>query len=74
MSVRGFEMALVCQKVVSQLKGDFAAVSQLQNEENYAANGTRVPKIGFAAVKHPSKWRLGCEIPVQLCALAFKQP
>ena len=59
-------------KVISKLKGDFAAISQLRNEGNCAANGTRVPKIGFAAVKHPSKWRLGCEIPVQLCALAFK--
>ena len=27
MSVRGFEMALMCQKLVSQLKGDFTAVS-----------------------------------------------
>ncbi|WKA02032.1 hypothetical protein VitviT2T_020273 [Vitis vinifera] len=61
-------------KVISQLKGDFTGVSQLQNEGNCAANGTRVPKSGFAAAKHPSKWRLGCEIPVQLCALIFKRP
>ena len=59
---------------ISQLKSDFAAVSQLQNEGNYAANGTRVPKSGFAAAKHPSKWRLGCEILAQLCALVFKRP
>ena len=25
-------------------------------------NGTRVPRGGFVAVKHPSKWRLGCEM------------
>nr|CAN62903.1 hypothetical protein VITISV_036728 [Vitis vinifera] len=25
-------------------------------------SGARVPKGGFAAVKHPSKWRLGCEM------------
>ena len=59
---------------ISKLKSDFAGVSQLQNEGNCAANGTRVPKSGFAAAKHPSKWRLGCEIPVQLCALVFKRP
>ena len=74
MSVRGFEMALMCQKVVSRLKGDFTAVSQLLNEGNYAANGTRVPKSGFVAAKHPFKWRLGCEILAQLCALVFKRP
>ncbi|WJZ90861.1 hypothetical protein VitviT2T_009978 [Vitis vinifera] len=59
---------------ISKLKSDFAGVSQLQNEGNCAANGTRVPKSGFAAAKHPFKWRLGCEIPVQLCALVFKRP
>nr|CAN63762.1 hypothetical protein VITISV_005216 [Vitis vinifera] len=32
---------------ISKLKSDFAGVSQLQNEGNYAANGTRVPKIGL---------------------------
>ncbi|WKA06945.1 hypothetical protein VitviT2T_024820 [Vitis vinifera] len=74
MSVRGCKMALMCQKVVSQLKGDFVAVSQLRNEGNYAANGTHVPKIGFAAAKHPSKWCFGCEILAQLCALVFKRP
>ena len=37
-------------------------------------NGTRVLKSGFAAAKHPSKWRLGCEIPAQLCTLVFKPP
>ena len=32
---------------ISKLKSDFTGVSQLQNEGNYAANGTRVPKIGL---------------------------
>ena len=27
-------------------------------------NGTRVPKVGFAAAKYPSKWCLGCEIGI----------
>ena len=59
---------------ISKLKSDFAGVSQLQNEENCAAKWHSCAKSGFAAAKHPSKWRLGCKIPVQLCALAFKQP
>ena len=25
-------------------------------------NGTRVPKGGFVAAKHPAKWGFGCEI------------
>ena len=61
-------------KVISQLKGDFTGVSQLQNEGNCAAKWHSCAKSGFAAAKHPSKWRLGCEIPVQLCALVFKWP
>ena len=61
-------------KVISQLKGYFTGVSQLQNEGNCAANGTRVPKSGFAAALYPSKWCLGCEILAQLCALVFKRP
>ena len=56
MSVRGFEMALVCQKVVSQLKGDFAAVSQLQNEGNCAAKWHSCAK----------KWFRSCETPFQM--------
>ena len=24
-------------------------------------NGTRVPKVGFAAAKYPAKWSFGCE-------------
>ncbi|WKA06895.1 hypothetical protein VitviT2T_024773 [Vitis vinifera] len=61
-------------KVISKLKGDFAAVSQLRNEENCAAKWHSCAKSGFAAAKHPSKWRLGCEILAQLCALVFKRP
>ena len=59
---------------ISQLKSDFAVVSQLRNEGNYAAKWHSCAKSGFAAAKHPSKWRLGCEIPAQLCALVFKRP
>nr|CAN71006.1 hypothetical protein VITISV_010108 [Vitis vinifera] len=59
---------------ISKLKSDFTGVSQLQNEENCAAKWHSCAKSGFAAAKHPSKWRLGCEIPVQLCTLAFKRP
>ena len=61
-------------KVISQLKGDFAVVSQLQNEGNCAAKWHSCAKSGFAAAKHPSKWRLGYEILAQLCALVFKRP
>ena len=56
MSVRGFEMALMCQKVVSQLKGDFAAISQLRNEGNYAAKWHSCAK----------KWFRSCETPFQM--------
>ena len=40
---------------------DFATISQLRNECTGLQNGTRVPKGGFAVVKHPSKWHFGCE-------------
>ena len=41
---------------------DFATISQLWNECTRLQNGTRVPKGGFTAVKHPCKWRLGCKM------------
>ena len=53
MSVQGFEMALMCQKVVSQLKGDFAAVSQLRNEENCAAKWHSCAKGVFRSCETP---------------------
>ena len=55
-------------KVISQ------PILQLQNECTGLRSGTRVPKGDFTAAKHPSKWRLVCEIPAQLCALIFKWP
>ena len=77
MSVRGFQMALMCQKVVSQQQNtlrngalvaklevftlcDFAAISQLRNEGHCAAKWHSCAKIGFAAAKHPAKWRISC--------------
>nr|CAN72228.1 hypothetical protein VITISV_013433 [Vitis vinifera] len=42
--------------------GDFTTISQLRKECTGLRNGTRVPRGGFVAVKHPSKWRLGCEM------------
>nr|CAN71991.1 hypothetical protein VITISV_012314 [Vitis vinifera] len=36
-------------------------------------NGTRVPKGGFAAVKHPSKWRLDYEME-DLQGMEVSQP
>ena len=42
--------------------GDFATISQLQNECTGLPNGTHVPKGGFAVVKHPSKRRLDYEM------------
>ena len=72
---------------ISKLGDDFTAkwhfrrpfrslkvISRLRNECMGLPNGTRVTKSGFAAAKHPSKWRLGCEIPTQLCTLFFKRP
>ena len=66
---------------ISQLKGDFAAEKyfcslfrSFEMRGTVLQNGTRVPKSGFAAAKHPSKWCLGCEILAQLCALVFKRP
>ena len=38
-------------------------------------SGTRVPKGGFAAAKHPSKWGRGCEVkkfPLWLCAVRLQ--
>ena len=65
-------------KVISQRRNIFAAhfvaISQLEMRGTVLQNGTRVPKSGFTAAKHPSKWRLGCEIPAQLCTLVFKRP
>ena len=58
MSVRGFQMALMCQKVVSQLKGDFAAVSQLRNEGNCAAKWHSCAK----------SWFRSCETPFQMAS------
>nr|CAN78630.1 hypothetical protein VITISV_042850 [Vitis vinifera] len=40
---------------------DFATISQLRNECTGLQNGTRVPKGGFAAAKHLSKWLIDCE-------------
>ena len=41
-------------------------ISQLQNEGTVLRNGTRVPKGGFAAAKHPAKFS-------QLISLSFAQ-
>ena len=57
---------VTCQLMVCALK-DFKV---LRFRNNFAAakwvyglwNGTRVPKGGFAAAKHPSKWRIDCEM------------
>ena len=38
----------------------FAAVSQLRNEGHCAAEWHSCAKIGFAAAKHPAKWRISC--------------
>ena len=38
-----------------------ASISQLGNGRTTLRSGTRVPKGGFAAAKHPSKWRFGCK-------------
>ena len=43
---------------------DFATISQLRNECTGLQNGTRVPKGGFAAAKHPVKFS-------QLISLSF---
>ena len=55
------------------LRSTCTPISQLQNGLRLLQSGTRVPKGGFVAAKHPSKWLLGCEIPAQLCAFVFKR-
>ena len=42
-------------------RGIPASISQLRNGRTALRSGTRVPKGGFAATKHPSKWHIGCE-------------
>nr|CAN66444.1 hypothetical protein VITISV_011563 [Vitis vinifera] len=48
-------------------------ISQLRNERTTLQTGTRVPKGGFTAAKHPSKWCLVCET-VDLQARKKSQP
>ena len=46
-------------------------ISQLRNGSTALQSGTRVPKGGFTAAKHPSKWGRGCEIK-KISALALR--
>ena len=48
-------------KVISQLKGYFAAVSQLRNEGNCVAKWHSCAKNGFVVEKLPAEWGFGCE-------------
>ena len=71
-------MALVCQRVISQLRnslrngalaaksGSFYALGfrSCKMRVTVLRNGTRVPKVGFAAAKYPAKWSFGCEIGI----------
>ena len=59
---------------ILQRRGFLQPISQLRNGHMALRSGTCVPKGGFAAAKHPSKWLIGCEIPAQLCAFVFKRP
>ena len=52
---------------------DFATISKLRNECTGLRNGTRVPKGGFAAAKHPAKLGYGCE-NWRFHALGISQP
>ena len=61
MGVRLWHVCSWCARWRILRHGDFATILQLRNECTGLQNGTRVPKGGFAAAKHPSKWRLGCK-------------
>ena len=52
-------------------RGIPASISQLRNGRTALRSGTRVPKGGFAAAKHPSNWGRGCEIK-KILALALR--
>nr|CAN77540.1 hypothetical protein VITISV_008122 [Vitis vinifera] len=62
------EVALMCQRVVLQLRNTLRNGGVAAKSKNFRfgcaqlQNGTRVLKGGFTAVKHPSKWRLGCKM------------
>ena len=56
MSVRGYKMALVCQKVISQSR------NTLRNGALPAKLGVFMLHCHFTAAKHPAKWGFGCEI------------
>ena len=67
MSVWGFQMALVCQKVVSQPQ------NTLRNGALAAKLGVFMLRCHFTAAKHPAKWGFGCEIGSFLCFAAVSQ-
>ena len=73
MSVRGYKMALVCQKVVSQSR------NTLRNGALAAKFGVFILRCHFAAAKHPAKWGFGCEIrsfyasqPFRICKTPYE--
>ena len=71
--IRNFIRSL---EATSRPRANFTAIlqpiSQLRNEGVKLRNGTRVPKVGFAAHFAAVKWALGCEISAQLYAVVFK--
>ena len=61
MGVQMEQVSSLCARWRILRCGDFATISQLWNECPGLKNGTCVPKGGFTAAKHPSKWRFGCK-------------
>ena len=62
MGVRLWHVCSWCARWRILRHGDFVTILQLRNECRGLRNGSHVPKGGFAAAKHPSKWRIDCEM------------